>query len=140
MFNLAEVLTLIIGLLLALVFIDGVRRSLRSRTSSLKVDLVDSTELSNKDFEQEWLDGYDSEISKEEVVEETHREIEELDIDIDKNSGPLHQLLIINQSTDGNNTFSYKSISHLLVSYSFMFDERGYFVIADEDNNPLFSI
>ena len=140
MFNLAEVLTLIIGLLLALVFIDGVRRSLRSRTSSLKVDLVDSTELSNKDFEQEWLDGYDSEISKEEVAEETHREIEELDIDIDKNSGPLHQLLIINQSTDGNNTFSYKSISHLLVSYSFMFDERGYFVIADEDNNPLFSI
>lgn len=140
MFNLAEVLTLIIGLLLALVFIDGVRRSLRSRTSSLKVDLVDSTELSNKDFEQEWLDGYDSEVSKEEVVEETHREIEELDIDKDKNSGSLHQLLIINQSTDGNNTFSYKSISHLLVSYSFMFDERGYFVIADEDNNPLFSI
>ena len=74
MFNLAEVLTLIIGSLLALVFIDGVRRSLRSRASSLKVDLIDPAESEKTDFEKEWLDGYDegsnSEISEEQITNE----------------------------------------------------------------------
>ena len=40
MLNLAEILTIIIGLLLALVFIDGIRRSIRTRKNKLKVDLV----------------------------------------------------------------------------------------------------
>ena len=40
MFNLAEILTLVIGCLLALVFIDGVRRAIRIRRSKLKVDLI----------------------------------------------------------------------------------------------------
>ena len=40
MLNLAEILTIIIGLLLALVFVDGIRRSIRTRKNKLKVDLV----------------------------------------------------------------------------------------------------
>ena len=40
MLNLAEILTIIIGLLLALVFVDGIRRSIKTRKNKLKVDLV----------------------------------------------------------------------------------------------------
>ena len=54
MFNLAEILTLAIGCLLALVFIDGVRRAIRIRRSKLKVDLIDISTSDTSDFEQEW--------------------------------------------------------------------------------------
>ena len=53
MFNLAEILTLLIGCLLALVFIDGIRRALRFRKSKLKVDLINPTPDQNPDFEEE---------------------------------------------------------------------------------------
>ena len=54
MFNLPEILTILIGALLALVFIDGIRRALRIKNSSLKVDLIDPEDLqdTNKDFEE----------------------------------------------------------------------------------------
>ena len=142
MFNLAELLTLIIGSLLALVFIDGIRRSLRSRASFLKVDLIDSSELMNKDFEQEWLEGYDeennSEDLSEEAIAEASDEIE--DIDLPHNFYPSHQLLIINQSSKGSDVFSYESIANILDDHPFVFDERGYFILLDQDNSPLFSI
>ena len=56
MFNLPEILTLLIGCLLALVFLDGVRRALRIRKSKLKVDLIDSHTQNSTDFEEEWKD------------------------------------------------------------------------------------
>ena len=68
---------------MALVFIDGIRRSLRGRASSLKVDLIDSEEIERSDFEQEWLNGYD-EKDNFEIPEESSNEIteefEEIDI------------------------------------------------------------
>ena len=54
MFNLAEILTILIGCLLALVFIDGVRRAVRIRKSKLKVDLIDTSSEVTLDFEEEW--------------------------------------------------------------------------------------
>jgi len=142
MFNLAEVLTLIIGSLLALVFIDGVRRSLRSRASSLKVDLIDAEESAKSDFEQEWLDGYDEggnfEIPEEQIINEIIEEIEKPDID--QNFDALHQLLIVNLSSHQENVFTYDSISSVLNNYSFLFDDRGYFVVTDEDGSLLFNI
>lgn len=142
MFNLAEVLTLIIGSLLALVFIDGVRRSLRSRASSLKVDLIDAEEPAKSDFEQEWLDGYDEggnfEIPEEQIINEIIEEIEKPDID--QNFDALHQLLIVNLSSHQENVFTYDSISSVLNNYSFLFDDRGYFVVTDEDGSLLFNI
>ena len=54
MINLAEILTLLIGCLLALVFIDGIRRAIRIRRSKLKVDLISSIEEGKTDFEEEW--------------------------------------------------------------------------------------
>ena len=142
MFNLAEILTLIIGLLLALILIDGLRRSLRSRASSLKVDLIDSSEIERSDFEQEWLEGYDegsnSEIPEEQITNEIIDEIEKPDID--QNFDALHQLLIINLSSHQESVFTYDSISSLLSNYPFLFDERGYFGVTDEDGSLLFNI
>ena len=142
MFNLAEVLTLIIGSLLALVFIDGVRRSLRSRASSLKVDLIDPVESEKTDFEKEWLDGYDegsnSEISEEQITNEITEKI--FSPDIDQNFDALHQLLIINLSSRRESVFTYDSISSILNNYSFLFNDRGYFVVTDEEGSLLFNI
>ena len=53
MLNLAEILTILIGCLLALVFIDGIRRAIRIRKSKLKVDLISSEKI-DLDFEEEW--------------------------------------------------------------------------------------
>ena len=141
MFNLAEILTVIIGSLLALIFIDGLRRSLRSRASSLKVDLINSTEIERSDFEQEWLDGYDEKDNPEtpkEVAKEISEEFEE--IDINQSPSLARQLLIINLSSDKGNAFSYDSISSILSNYSFSFDERGYFSVTNEDDHLLFNI
>ena len=141
MFNLAEILTVIIGSLLALIFIDGLRRSLRSRASSLKVDLINSTEIERSDFEQEWLDGYDEKDNPEtpkEVAKEISEEFEE--IDINQSPSLARQLLIINLSSDKSNVFSYDSISSILSNYSFSFDERGYFSVTNEDDHLLFNI
>jgi len=141
MFNLAEILTLIIGLLLALVFIDGIRRSLRGRASSLKVDLIDSEEIERSDFEQEWLNGYD-EKGNFEIPEESSNEITEEfeEIDISQSSSLVRQLLIINLSSGKENIFSYDSIANMLRGYPFSFDERGYFSVTDGDDHLLFNI
>lgn len=141
MFNLAEILTLIIGLLLALVFIDGIRRSLRGRASSLKVDLIDSEEIERSDFEQEWLNGYD-EKDNFEIPEESSNEITEEfeEIDISQRSSLVRQLLIINLSSGKENIFSYDSIAGMLRGYPFSFDERGYFSVTDGDDHLLFNI
>jgi len=141
MFNLAEILTLIIGSLLALVFIDGLRRSLRSRASLLKVDLMDSMESETSDFEQEWLDGYnekDNSETQKKVIKEISEEPEE--IDINQSSNLARQLLIINLSSGNDDVFSCDSISNILSNYSFLFDERGYFSVIDEDDHLLFNI
>ena len=106
MFNLAEILTLIIGSLLALVFIDGLRRSLRSRASLLKVDLMDSMESETSDFEQEWLDGYNEKDNSEtpkKVIKEISEELEE--IDINQSPNLARQLLIINLSSGNEMSF-----------------------------------
>ena len=58
MFNLPEILTIVIGALLALIFIDGIRRAVRIKRSSLKVDLIDVDDYVNNDFEEEWMQGF----------------------------------------------------------------------------------
>ena len=77
MFNLAEILTLLIGCLLALVFIDGVRRAFRIRRSKLKVDLIDTTSESNLNFEEEWQ-GYEEHEEHEETLSSEKSEEDDL--------------------------------------------------------------
>ena len=51
MLNLAEILTVIIGLLLALVFVDGIRRSVKTRKNKLKVDLTEPSVPETEELE-----------------------------------------------------------------------------------------
>tara|TARA_X000000368_G_scaffold215652_1_gene170279 strand:- start:2039 stop:2680 length:642 start_codon:yes stop_codon:yes gene_type:complete len=129
MFNLAEILTLLIGCLLALVFIDGVRRAFRIRRSKLKVDLIDTTSESNLNFEEEWQ-GYEE---HEETLSSEKSE-EELDIT------PKVSLNIIHLNDDSGEVFSESTLSQALVFYNYTFEEKGFFTILDSDNAPSFSI
>ena len=129
MFNLAEILTLLIGCLLALVFIDGVRRAFRIRRSKLKVDLIDTTSESNLNFEEEWQ-GY------EEHEETLSSEKSEEDLDIT----PKVSLNIIHLNDDSGEVFSESTLSQALVFYNYTFEEKGFFTILDSDNAPSFSI
>ena len=117
MFNLAEMLTLLIGCLLALVFIDGIRRAVRIRRSKLKVDLIDTSIQSSLDFEEEWQ-GYEEQEHKE--VSSDEKLDEELDI------SHVVSLNIIHLN-DEEQVFSESSISQALVFYNFRFEEKGFF-------------
>jgi|TARA_B110000444_G_C18848138_1_gene603496 FtsZ-interacting cell division protein ZipA len=143
MFNLPEILTIIIGSLLALIFIDGIRRSLRSKASSLKVELLDSSEIPDQDFQDEWLENYQTDEGDKfyETDSEELKQTEEKDEpNQTKTFGHSHQLLIINLSSNNGNLFSHNSINEALSPNTFVFDSRGYFVVNDQNNIPSFTI
>ena len=130
MFNLAEILTLLIGCLLALVFIDGVRRAIRIRKSKLKVDLIDTEPQTTIDFEEEWQ-------AYEKYEEQPENELlpkEEEDI------APISNLNIIHLHDDSGPVFSESSLSQALVFYNFHYQEKGFFTILDSENSPSFNI
>jgi len=130
MFNLAEILTLLIGCLLALVFIDGVRRAIRIRKSKLKVDLIDTEPQTTIDFEEEWQ-------AYEKYEEQPENELlpkEEADI------APISNLNIIHLHDDSGPVFSESSLSQALVFYNFHYEEKGFFTILDSENSPSFNI
>ena len=131
MFNLAEILTLLIGCLLALVFIDGIRRAVRIRRSKLKVELMDNFVQSSLDFEEEWQ-AFDD---KEESLSSQDKEIEE-----ETEFPPALNLNIIHLHDDANLIFSETSLSQALVFYNFRIEEKGFFTILDHENNSAFSI
>ena len=132
MFNLPEILTIVIGALLALVFIDGTRRAIRIKRSSLKVDLIDVDEYVSKDFEEEWMQGFNDEPSKEKLeVKE-----EEASLDIKSSSS----LLILHLASQKKDQFSKNSITEALNELNFVYEEKGLFTILDANGNIAFSI
>ena len=131
MFNLAEILTLLIGCLLALVFIDGLRRAVRIRRSKLKVELMDTSVQSSLDFEEEWQ-AFDD---QEESLSLQDKEIED-----ETEFPPAPNLNIIHLHDDTNLIFSETSLSQALVFYNFRIEEKGFFTILDHENNSAFSI
>jgi|TARA_B100000902_G_scaffold17567_1_gene21080 FtsZ-interacting cell division protein ZipA len=136
MFNLAEILTLIIGCLLALVFIDGVRRAIRIKRSKLKVDLIDTSSERDVDFEEEWQ-GYETQSADTEMSDE----IQMLD-SLEEEKDPVSNinLNIIHLHDENGAVFSESSLSQALVFYNFKIEEKGIFTILDSDNAPAFSI
>ena len=130
MFNLAEILTLLIGCLLALVFIDGVRRAIRIRRSKLKVDLIDTSATDISDFEEEWQ-AFDE-------LEEAESQADNLEEEID--ISPNTVLNIIHLHDDTGSVFSESSLSKALVFYNYTFEEKGFFTVLDSENSPAFSI
>lgn len=128
MLNLAEILTILIGCLLALVFIDGVRRAIRIRNSKLKVDLISSEKI-DLDFEEEWK-GYEEQsevITDEEELGESY-------------ISPSSTLNIIHLHDQSQQVFSESTLSQALVFYNFIYEENGIFSILDSDNNLAFKI
>ncbi|MEC8798676.1 MAG: cell division protein ZipA C-terminal FtsZ-binding domain-containing protein [Pseudomonadota bacterium] len=128
MLNLAEILTILIGCLLALVFIDGVRRAIRIRNSKLKVDLISSEKI-DLDFEEEWK-GYEEQsevITDEEELGESY-------------ISPSSTLNIIHLHDQSSQVFSESTLSQALVFYNFIYEENGIFSILDSDNNLSFKI
>ena len=132
MFNLPEIITIVIGVLLALVFIDGIRRALSIRKSSLKVDLIDVDDYTSKDFEDEWMQGFTDDLSKEDFVEE----MEEPPVDIK----PTNSLLILHLSSVKKDQFSKHSISQALYEFNFVYEEKGLFTLLDAKGNIAFSL
>ena len=132
MFNLPEILTIVIGALLALVFIDGIRRAIRIKRSSLKVDLMDADEYLSKDFEEEWMQGFSDEVPEEEF--ETRQEGDSLDIK------PSSSLLILHLGSQKKGQFSKDSISAALNGLKFVYEEKGLFIVLDTNENIAFSI
>ncbi len=128
MLNLAEILTILIGCLLALVFIDGIRRAIRIRKSKLKVDLISSEKI-DLDFEEEWK-GY--EVQSEVITDE-----EELG---ESYISPSSTLNIIHLHDQSQQVFSESTLSQALVFYDFIYEENGIFSILDSDNNLAFKI
>ncbi len=134
MFNLPEILTILIGALLALVFIDGIRRALRIKNSSLKVDLIDPEDLqdTNKDFEEEWMQGYSDEFS----VEQQEEVNEEPLLDIQ----PSNALLILHLGSQKPDQFSKDSIKEALSKFDSVYQDKGIFNVLDENGNIAFNI
>ena len=128
MLNLAEILTILIGCLLALVFIDGIRRAIQIRKSKLKVDLISSEKI-DLDFEEEWK-GYEEQsevITDEEELGESY-------------ISPSSTLNIIHLHDQSQQVFSESTLSQALVFYNFIYEENGIFSILDSDNNLSFKI
>ena len=128
MLNLAEILTILIGCLLALVFIDGIRRAIRIRKSKLKVDLISSEKI-DLDFEEEWK-GYEEQsevITDEEELGESY-------------ISPSSTLNIIHLHDQSAQVFSESTLSQALVFYNFIYEENGIFSILDSENNLSFKI
>ena len=128
MLNLAEILTILIGCLLALVFIDGIRRAIRIRKSKLKVDLISSEKI-DLDFEEEW--------KRYEVQSEVITDEEELG---ESYISPSSTLNIIHLHDQSQQLFSESTLSQALVFYNFIYEENGIFSILDSDNNLAFKI
>ena len=130
MLNLAEILTIIIGLLLALVFVDGIRRSIKTRKNKLKVDLVQPSAPETEEIED--ISG--PTLNETEFLDELEEYVE--DIPILKG----HSLIIFNLCSKDNETFSYTTLSKSLSSYSFLFEDKGFFTFRDNTEKILFSI
>ena len=130
MLNLAEILTVIIGLLLALVFVDGIRRSVKTRKNKLKVDLVQPSAPETEEFED--ISGPTDD--ETEFFDELEDSVE--DIPVLKG----HSLIIFNLCSKDNETFSYTTLSKNLSSYSFLFEDKGFFTFRDNTEEILFSL
>jgi len=135
MLNLAEMLVVIIGLFLALLFVDGVRRSLKTKKNKSTID-----SLPNLFLEHEGLDklvqnstneSCDSTFLSQDNQEDQEQQIADLS---------RHNLLIINLSHKELEPFSFRSLSEQLLSYSFFFEDKGYFTFRDLNNSVLLSL
>jgi|TARA_B110000438_G_scaffold301722_1_gene357346 FtsZ-interacting cell division protein ZipA len=137
MFNLSETLTIIIGLLLVLVLFDGIRRSRRTKKSKLKVELMDGLEI-DKELESSvdelYVEDYD--LNQESQINST-TDTNESEEFIKETS---HDLFIFNIKSLNQDTFNHSSISEALEPRNSIFDNKGFFLICDDEEIPIFTL
>ena len=134
MFNLAEILTIIIGLLLALVFVDGLRRSLRTRRNKLKVDIASTAIIEKEEIEHLIETPNDALGQESDLVSENQKPLDGL-YDIKK-----HNLIILNICSENLESFSHSSLCEQLASYRCFFEDKGFFTFRDIEDQILFSL
>lgn len=135
MLNLAEMLVVVIGFLLALLFVDGVRRSLKTKKNKSSLDNLSNLYLEQEDLD-ELVQNSTNESCNSALLSQDDQENQEQQIsDISK-----HNLLIINLSHKELEPFSFRSLSEQLLSYSFFFEEKGYFTFRDLNDSVLLSL
>jgi len=134
MLNLAEILTLIIGFFLAIVFIDGIRRSLRIRNSKLKVDTPPVTILDghgkSAQIKNDKQLSTDQDTINRPLIKSIHQDEEILN----------NHLLILKLSSKDLEPFSFSSISNILSPYKFYFEEKGFFTFRNADDGIMFTL
>ena len=131
MFNLAEILTIIIGLLIVLVIFDGLRRALRNRNEALKVQLSEMYDQSKYDSKEPIPERNlfkESQIEERDQTEETNSLRENLNF------------LIINLNAKKDYPFSCSSIMQKLNSFKPKYEEKGFFTFRDHSNQVLFTL
>ena len=134
MFNFAEILTIAIGLLLALILIDGVRRSLRVRKNKLKVNIPPTTANENQDIEElEKISDQDSEDKTllYKLDQESKEEVQ---------NSKKSKLIILYISAEDFEPFSSSSLSEELRSYRCSFEEKGFFTFRDIHDLVMFTL
>ena len=143
MFNFAEILTIVIGLLLALVVIDGVRRSLRVKKNKLKVNILPTSSDESQD-----LNHNEDNKELEEPEENLNKDAEDetLPYKFDKErkeeiqDSKKSKLIILNLSTEDSEPFSYSSLTDQLRAYRCFFDEKGFFTFCNSHDLVMFTL
>jgi len=142
-FNFAEILTIVIGLLLALVVIDGVRRSLRVKKNKLKVNILPTSSDESQD-----LNHIEDNKELEEPEENLNKDAEDetLPYKFDKarkeeiQDSKKSKLIILNISAEDSEPFSYSSLTNQLSSYRCFFDEKGFFTFRNTHDLVMFTL
>ena len=138
--NLPEILTILLGLLLALIIIDGFRRALRSRNEGIKVELMSPESIEEVlQASEEYFDHQENELETE-IFDEPHdEEIHSEEIKETISEVEQHNLVIINLSSQ-NDVFSKESIIANYESLNIRHEEQGHLSILDDDNKLIFSL
>jgi len=142
-FNFAEILTIVIGLLLALVVIDGVRRSLRVKKNKLKVNILPTSSDESQD-----LNHIEDNKELEEPEENLNKDAEDetLPYKFDKErkeeiqDSKKSKLIILNISAEDSEPFSYSSLTDQLRAYRCFFDEKGFFTFCNSHDLVMFTL
>lgn len=134
MFNLAEILTLIVGLLLTLVFLDGLRRSLRERRNKLKVDIPSRSIIEKEEIENLKENPNDLILDESNLINENQKTFDGGN-DIKKDN-----LIILNICSESSEPFSHSSLSEQLTPYRCFFEDKGFFTFRDIEDQILFTL
>ena len=143
MFNFAEILTIVIGLLLALVVIDGVRRSLRVKKNKFKVNILPTSSDESQDLNH--IED-NKELEKQEENLNKDAEDETLPYKFDKarkeeiQDSKKSKLIILNISAEDSEPFSYSSLTDQLRAYRCFFDEKGFFTFCNSHDLVMFTL